>query len=56
MRDGLSSINNVRVLDKGSLLSNIVTFHKTGTELNEMGAILKNGKIYYSVSLKQNAV
>ena len=56
LREGLASIKTVHVLDMGSVVSNIVTFHKSGIELGEMEQILKDENIYYSVSLKENAI
>ncbi len=56
LRDGLSAIEGIRVLDKGSFLSNIITFHKTGSELNEVEDMLKKERVYYSVSRREYAV
>jgi len=56
LREGLSEIEGIEVLDKGSLQSNIVTFHKIGFHLNKVEDILKREKIYYSVSRRIYAV
>ncbi len=56
LRNGLSSISGVRVLDKGSVQANIVTFHIDNKALNEIQNILKKEKIYFSVSIRQNAI
>ncbi|MBS1668523.1 MAG: aminotransferase class V-fold PLP-dependent enzyme [Bacteroidetes bacterium] len=56
LRDGLAGIDGVMVLDKGSVKSNIVTFHKNGIELNEMERILKKEKVFYSVTKKEYAI
>ncbi|MBS1918584.1 MAG: aminotransferase class V-fold PLP-dependent enzyme [Bacteroidetes bacterium] len=56
LREELTSIKNIRVLDKGSSLSNIVTFNKTDIQLGEMKQILSDENIYFSVSLKENAI
>ncbi|HVM87032.1 MAG TPA: aminotransferase class V-fold PLP-dependent enzyme [Puia sp.] len=55
LREGLMAIGGVQVLDKGSVKSNIVTFHKSGMALDKLKAILKNEKIYFSISLRENA-
>ena len=56
LRDGLVGIDGVVVLDKGSVKSNIVTFHKKNIELNEIEHILKNEKVFYTVSKKEYAI
>jgi cysteine desulfurase/selenocysteine lyase len=56
LRDGLSAIEGTTVLDRGSVKSNIVTFHKTGIALEALQKILRKEKIYFTVSLKEYAV
>jgi len=56
LREGLSSVAGAQVLDRGSQVSNIVTFHKQGFELSNIEQVLGNNNVYYSVSLKQNAI
>ncbi len=56
LREGLSCINGTLVLDKGTSLSNIVTFHKKGIELNDLELLLKNERIYYTVSRREYAI
>ncbi len=55
LRDGLSGITGIHVLDKGSSTSNIVTFHKSGINLNELETFLRNNKIFFSVSARTSA-
>lgn len=56
LRECLSAIDGIEVLDKGSSLSNIVTFHKQGVELNQLEDFLSKGKIYYTVSRLEYAI
>lgn len=56
LRNGLAAIDGIAVLDKGSVKSNIVTFHHNGIELAAMEQVLKNGNIYYTVSKREYAV
>ena len=55
-RERLSNIQNLQLLDRGSCLCSIITFHKSGCELNQIESILKNNKVEYSVSLKNYAL
>ncbi|MEO8765311.1 MAG: aminotransferase class V-fold PLP-dependent enzyme [Ginsengibacter sp.] len=55
-REKLPGIHNLQLLDKGSQLCSIVTFHKRGCELKEIEKVLKDHKVEYSVSLKNNAL
>ena len=56
LRNGLSAIDEVVVLDRGSVKSNIVTFHHKGVALEAMERVLKNGNIFYTVSKREYAV
>ena len=51
-RESLSNIQNLRLLDRGSCLSSIITFHKSGCELNQIERILKKKKGEYRKSFK----
>lgn len=55
LKSKLSSIQNVTLLDKGNITSNILTFTKEGKSLDEMKSKLDQNKVYYSISLKSNA-
>ncbi len=50
LREGLSEISGVSVLDRGSSQANLVTFNKAGIELNKLEQALRNEKIYFSIS------
>ncbi len=56
LREGLTQIPNVEVLDRGSELSSIITFFLKGCELSEVEKELKNNKVYYSISSKSAAL
>ena len=55
-RERLSKIQNLQLLDRGSCLSSIITFHKRGCELNQIESILKDNKVEYTVSYKNYAL
>ncbi len=56
LREGLTKIKNVEVLDRGSELSSIVTFYLNGIQLSEIEGALKSHKVYYSISPKNAAL
>ncbi len=56
LRENLSGIPGLKVLDNGSQLSSIVTFHMEGHSLEKIEDSLKREHIIYSVSLKKNAM
>ena len=55
-RERLSKIQGLQLLDRGSCLCSIITFHKSGCELNQIETVLKNNKVEYTVSLKNYAL
>ena len=56
LREGLSQIPGLRVLDRGSKLASIVTFTNAGVSLERMEKSLKEHDIIYSVSFKNFAL
>jgi selenocysteine lyase/cysteine desulfurase len=56
LRENLSTIGRVNVLDWGSNLSSIVTFHVEGIEISQIKSFLDKENIFYSVSQKNAAV
>lgn len=56
LREGLSQVSNVEILDKGSELSSIVTFHLKDLNLSEIEKTLKVNNVYYSISKKNVAL
>lgn len=56
LRSSLAQISGLDLLDKGSVLSNIVTFWVKNSTLSDLEAHLKNNGVYYSSSLKNYAV
>jgi cysteine desulfurase/selenocysteine lyase len=56
LRQNLSNIAGLSLLDKGSQLSNILTFKIDGHELNEIESTLKKADIFYSVSNKYTSL
>lgn len=52
LRENLLRVPGLALLDKGSQLSNIVTFKIDGHELNEIESALKKADVYFSVSTK----
>jgi cysteine desulfurase / selenocysteine lyase len=55
LRDNLSQNPNIQLLDRGSKLCNIITFHVKNKTIAEVEAYLKAYKIYYSASFKSFA-
>ncbi|MDQ8005242.1 MAG: aminotransferase class V-fold PLP-dependent enzyme [Pedobacter sp.] len=56
LRTLLSENSDLRVLDEGTKLSSIVTFHHQKMNLTELQQLLSNNNIYYSVSHKSSAL
>src|SRR5699024_2719610 len=56
LRNKLAQIPSVKVLDKGSELSSIMTFHSKGTKLSKLEKTLIENNIFYSVSRKSSAL
>jgi cysteine desulfurase / selenocysteine lyase len=56
LRENLSQIPNIQLLDKGNILSNIITFHVNGKTLTEVETYLQANNIYFSTSLKSYAI
>jgi cysteine desulfurase / selenocysteine lyase len=56
LRENLSTIDRVNVLDWGSNLSSIVTFHVEGVEISQIKGFLDKENIFYSVSPKNAAL
>ncbi len=56
LRNKLRSIANLRLLDEGSNLCNIITFRIEGKTLPEMEQILREGKVFHSVTTISNAL
>ena len=56
LRKGLSLIAGVRLLDRGSRLSNIVTIRKSAVEESDMKAFLDQHQVYYSVTQASSAL
>ena len=56
LRQKLSQIPGIQLLDRGSKLCNIITFHVKGRTLLEVDAFLKANNIYFSQSLKNFAL
>jgi cysteine desulfurase / selenocysteine lyase len=56
LRYNLSQIPNIQLLDLGSKVCNIITFHIKGKTLAEVDAYLKANNIYFSQSLKSYAI
>lgn len=55
LHKNLEGINPLQILDRGSKLGNILTFHIHSKSLHEVETILKQNKIYYTVSTKAGA-
>ncbi len=55
LRENLSKNPNIQLLDRGINLCNIITFHVKNKTLEEVEALLKANKIYYSASYKNFA-
>jgi cysteine desulfurase/selenocysteine lyase len=55
LRKKLAATDGVRVLDEGSHLSNIITFHMEKKELCDVEKQLHDANVYYSVSRKNAA-
>ncbi len=56
LREGLARIKDVRLLDKGSNLGNIITFEKSSRELDYIKKHLLENKNAFSVSYKNAAL
>ncbi len=56
LRENLSQIPNIQLLDKGSVQSNIITFNVKNKTLPEVDSYLRANKIYFSQSLKSFAI
>ena len=56
LRNNLSKINGVKVMDRGSNLSSIVTFHIEGIELDAFCEHLKQNTVRHAVAYKQHAL
>jgi cysteine desulfurase / selenocysteine lyase len=56
LRENLSNIDRVNVLDRGSNLSSIVTFHIEGVELSKITSFLDKKNIIYSISTKSSSL
>lgn len=56
LRYNLSQIPNIQLLDLGSKICNIITFHVKGKTLIEVDGFLKTNNIYFSQSLKSYAI
>jgi selenocysteine lyase/cysteine desulfurase len=56
LRKNLSQIPNIQLLDLGSNVCNIITFHVKGKTLLEVDVYLKANNIYFSQSLKSYAI
>jgi selenocysteine lyase/cysteine desulfurase len=55
LRENLSGIPGIRVLDKGTHLSNIITFHCEGQKPEDIEHTLNRHQVIYSVSRKRVA-
>ena len=55
-RERLSKIERLQLLDRGSRLCSIITFHKRECELDQIESILKDNKVAYTVSYKNYAL
>lgn len=56
LRSSLSRIPKMKIMDKGSNLSSIVTFYVEGIELDKLCNFLKENNVIYSVSHKEYAI
>lgn len=56
LREMLSQNSDIRVLDEGSKLASIVTFHHHKWSLDKIQEILSKNRIYFSVSFKGGAL
>jgi cysteine desulfurase / selenocysteine lyase len=56
LRNNLNNIKGCKVLDKGSQLSSIVTFHVDGIELDNLCEYLKKNEVRHSVTYKEHAI
>ena len=56
LRENLAKIPHIKVLDKGTNLSSIVTFYVAGCELQRLCDFLKTRQVYYSVVHKEFAL
>ena len=56
LRSDLSKIPKLKIMDKGSNLSSIVTFHVEGIELEELCKFLKINMVGHSVSNREYAI
>ena len=50
LRENLLKLNNIHVLDQGSQLASILTFHVPGKKLERVERILSDNAVFYSVS------
>ncbi len=56
LRKNLSEISGVRMLDEGTHLSNIITFHLAGKDLVKVEEELIQEKVFYSVSRRNLSI
>ena len=56
LREDLSQIPGLQVLDRGSKLASIITFTKPGIPLESTEKVLRDNHIIYSVTTKENAL
>lgn len=56
LRKRLSAIDGLKLLDKGSRQSNILTFNITGGDWQAFSSVLRNERTYFSMSFKQFAL
>lgn len=55
LRDGLISIKGIKVYDKGSKLSNLITFDIPNKNFEDLRLLLDTHKVYYSVANIESA-
>lgn len=56
LRQQLSAIDGLHLLDKGSRQSNILTFNRANGDWQAMSAVLRNERVVFSISFKQFAL
>ena len=56
LRNNLAKVPRVKIMDKGTNLSSIVSFHIEGIELETLCEFLRQNAICYSVSYKEYAI
>lgn len=56
LRSNLQQYDRIQLLDKGSTLCNILTFHMYNKQLQEVEQVLRQNKIIYTVSLRDYAI